>query len=292
MKKVTILILTKNQKNAIEKCINACLDQDYDKKSYDIIVVDDYSTDGERDLLKKIKNPRLKTILLERWTGRIKATNMGIRSSKSEFIALMNADCVPEREWLSKLMKGFDSDDVAMVSSFSETGGTSTVYRKAVFDKIGYFDEDFNELGTGFRDDTEMAFRMWKADYKTKMVDAKFTHTHDEARGGTSIIKYALYRLSKHRFDPLLYKKHPDMAKEFFDVKFGFLRNPLKDFEVATGRWGMSKKTRLSSPQGVVILENRTPLHLVAIITLGMLYVLLVKASRLYGSLIYKKLLI
>jgi glycosyltransferase involved in cell wall biosynthesis len=292
MKKVTILILTKNQKGAIEKCLDACLDQSYNKKDYDIVVVDDYSTDGERELLKKFRNPRVKTILMEQWAGRVKATNIGMRSSKGEFIALMNADCVPEREWLSKLMKGFDSSEMAMVSSFSETGGTSTVYRKSVFEQIGYFDEDFNELGTGFRDDTEMAFRIWKAGYKTRMVGAKFSHTHDEARGGTNIIKYALYRLGKHRFDPLLYKKHPDLAKEFFDVRLGFIRNPIKDFEVATGRWGRSKKTRLSSPQGVVILEEKTPVHSVAIVFFALLYVFLVKIYRLYGSLIYKKLLI
>jgi hypothetical protein len=96
-----------------------------------------------------------------------------------------------------------------------------------------------------------------------------------------------------HKFDPILFKKNPKRATEFFDVKYGFLRNPKKDFETATGLWWKkSDRFSLSSPQGVVLIENKSPVHKIAIIFLGIVYVFLVKGARLYGSIKCGKLMI
>lgn len=291
-KKVSIIILTKNQEKEIKKCLKACINQDYDKRRIEIVVVSDGSGDrtvyNAMSFKKVFKN--LKVLDLP-WIGRVKAENIGIKNAKMEYVVLLNADCIPEKRWLKNLMNGFDENTV-MVSSFSSTGGTSTAFKKDVFRNVGYFDEDFNELGTGYRDDTEFTFRLWEMGFKTKTVKAEFKHIHEHPKGIGERIKYAIYRLSKHKFDPLLYKKHPKLTRKFFDIKIGFIRNPFRDFDIATGRWKKRGLLELSSPQGIVLMKNKTIIHLVIIIVLAWLYVFLVKLFRFYGSLKFKKLLI
>lgn len=293
MKKVTIIILTKNQKDLIGKCINACLNQNYNKKDYEILVVDDFSTDGARDVLKTFASERVRLKLLEEWNGRVKAENIGIEMTKTPYLVLLNANCIPERNWLKTLMKNFKSERTASVSSFSKTGGTSTAFVRRIFNVVGMFDEEYGELGTGFRDDTDMAFRILDKGFENIFApEARFAYLRGGFQSLTDKIKYSLGRVMIHKFDPLLYKKHPKRAKEFFDIKFGFLRNPLRDFKTATGLWASRGNLSLSSPQGARLIESKSFLHTILIIILGFAYTFLVKLARLYGSFKYKKLLI
>jgi hypothetical protein len=91
----------------------------------------------------------------------------------------------------------------------------------------------------------------------------------------------------------LLFKKHPKLASEFLNVKFGFLVSPLSDFKVVANLWeGSSKKMELSSPRGIIFINNKTPLHTILIILSGIVYVIAVKLFRLLGSIKFGKLLI
>ncbi len=101
-----------------------------------------------------------------------------------------------------------------------------------------------------------------------------------------------LQRVNYHKNDVLLYKKHPKLATEFLDVKYGFLVNPMKDFQVATNTWYKGGKLQAGSPRGMVFVRGTTPLHKLVIILLGISYVLLVKFYRLMGSIKFGKLLI
>jgi hypothetical protein len=131
--------------------------------------------------------------------------------------------------------------------------------------------------------------------YEFKMVDAKYEHDHKMAKpaGKIAFMKHAMQRLKYHMNDVLLYKKHPTKAcREFLNIKAGFIVNPAQDFRVATGTWEEGKGMRLSSPRGMTFMENKTPLHTIAIIIGGIGYVFAVKIARFCGSVKYGKLLI
>lgn len=293
MKKATVIILTKDQEDEIGKCIESCIDQDYPKRDYEILVINDGSGDDTSKVAKSYsrKFRNLRVIDLE-WGGRVKAENIGIRNSKNPFVVLLNADCYPRKNWLRDLMKEFRSERIVCVSSWSMTGGTSTAYRKEIFERIGYFNEEFGELGTGFRDDTDMSFRILDAGYEIAYSHtAKFTHFHESPKSLNKKIRYAKSRIIIHKFDPLLFREHPERGKEFFGVKLGFIRNPASDFRSATGLWARQRMS-LSSPQGVTLLKNKSIAHEILIITLGLSYVFLVKTARMYGSLKFGKFLI
>ena len=85
-----------------------------------------------------------------------------------------------------------------------------------------------------------------------------------------------------HMNDVLLFKKHPKETAEMLDIKLGFIRNPVKDFQVATGLWAGKKNFSASSPQGVYFVRNKTPLHTILIILLGIFYVFAVAHRQLF----------
>ncbi|MBU2100285.1 glycosyltransferase family 2 protein, partial [Candidatus Micrarchaeota archaeon] len=264
-----------------------------DYPDYEIIVVNDGSTDLTKSLLeKKYKKDNSFTIIhLKSNSGLCKARNTGINAAKKEIIVMMDQDCIPENDWLKNLLKGFDSENVGMVSSFSsESGGTSTAFPRKVLHKVGLFDENF----FFFREDSDLVFRILDAGYKTRRVKADFQHLHQQnkLKNLFEFIRYGIKRVKNHINDVLLFKKHPARAGKFLDVKFGFLANPWKDFGAATNLWHPKGKIALSSPQGITFIKPKTPLHIIIIILGGILYVLAVKTARLYGSIKFGKLLL
>ena len=286
----TILVCAYNQAGVLGKALDAMLLLDY--PNFEIVVVNDGSTDSTKELLDhKYKGKKWFNIIhLGKNSGLAAARNVGIEAAKKEFVVMMDQDCIPERRWLKDLMKGFDSEKVGMVSSFSDQGGTSTVFPKKVLEEIGGFDTKF----FFFRDDSDTVFRVLDAGYGRKFVDAKFQHLHHHTKpkGLLGFVRYGIKRVKYHFNDVLLFKKHPKRTAELLDVKFGFLVNPFKDFGVATNLWHPKGTLKLRSPQGLVFIEPKTPLHIAAIILAGVTYVIAVKSARLYASIKYRKLLI
>jgi len=296
MKNATILIPTRNEAVNMDACLEACLNQeDYSKEKYAILVVDDASTDTTAEVVAKYakKYPcMLQYIGTEKRIGRTKSLNVGISSCKTPVFIEMNADCIPQKNWLKKLMDGFTDEKVAVTKTTSLGEGASSAYRTGVVKKAGMFDEGYNEMGSGFRMDTDLMFKILDAGYEIKRITGTgYEHRHPAPTTLKGKIKYAISRVKVHRFDALLYKNHPERTKEMLDIRFGFLRNPVIDFRTATGLW-KGKQLELSSPQGIKIIENKTPIHAAAIILLGIGYVFAVKLARLYGSIKFGKLLI
>ena len=287
---VSISIATRNQHNVLKECIDSLLDQDYPKGRYEIVVVDDESTDDTPKLLESYGN-RIRWEVLHH-SGAVVVRNNGIGMAKFQYVITLNGDCVPEKNWLKNLMKEFTDEKIAAVGSWSRTGGMSTAYKKDVLMEVGMFDPAYKDA-TGYRDDTDLVFRILDRGYRYVYTpDAKFEHRHVGPADFWGKIKYAINRVRFHEVDPLLYKKHPERTKEFLDIKLGFIRNPIKDFQVATGTWAKGRKLSLSSPQGIVLIEKKSPLHAIVIVVGGIIYVVVVKFMRLYGSIKYRKLLI
>jgi len=287
------VIATKNQGKTIEKNVSLCLKQTF-KGKIKVLLVDDKSTDGSDKILIELANKNKNVEFMStKGRGRVKGLNKAIKKAKSKYLCLSAGDIFYEKDFVKTILSYFTDKKIAFVSPFSDTGGNATVWQTKVLQELRGFDEDFNEKGTGFRDDTDLAFRAFDKGYKSIFTykTAKFKHEHKlNIPTLRNKLKYGWSRLKIHRFDPLLYKKHPIRCKEFFDIKIGFLRNPKIDFAVATGLW--KGKFDLSSPQGVVLVKGDTFAKKILIILMGIAYVIVIKSVRLYGSLKYGKLLL
>lgn len=99
-RKCSIIVPNWNGEKVLEECLSSLQLQDHD--NYEILIVDDCSTDGSRALLKK-KFAGLKVIKLNENRGFATAVNEGIKQAEGEYIAVINNDCVAESSWLSEL---------------------------------------------------------------------------------------------------------------------------------------------------------------------------------------------
>lgn len=289
---VSIVVATYRNPVTLEKALRGLLAVDY-PTDYEIIVVNDGSPDNTKEMLQTRfgKNPLIRQIHFEKNQGVCRARNAGIHAARYPIVINMDQDCIPEKNWLKKMVQGFDSDSVGVVSAYGGFGGTSTGFRKSLLEKVGGYDESYRY----YREDTDLTFKILDLGFSFKPVDARYEHDHVEVapHGVTAFLRHVWKRLSYHQNDVLLWKKHPTpVCAEFLHIRFGFLVDPVSDFNVATGRWQEKGSFQLSSPRGITFLSNKSPVHFVAILLGGLAYVLAVKFSRLIGSIRFRKLLL
>lgn len=110
--RVSVLIPAYNEEENIEDAVKAALSQDY--PSFEVIVVDDGSTDGTYERALSIKDERLRVIRIDHG-GKTRALNRGLQISGGEIVVTTDADGILEKNALSRLVERFYSDDVVAV---------------------------------------------------------------------------------------------------------------------------------------------------------------------------------
>lgn len=116
---VAVIVPVYNGAVTIARCIEALLAQTYPRDRYEIIVVDNNSTDGTDDIVKRYPV----TLLYEREIQTsYAARNRGIRHAQGEVIAFTDADCVPTPSWLETIIIQFSDSGVNGVAGQMEPG--------------------------------------------------------------------------------------------------------------------------------------------------------------------------
>jgi poly-beta-1,6-N-acetyl-D-glucosamine synthase len=112
MEAISIVICARNEAENLEKHLPAFLTQDY--KDYEVVVVNDCSTDNTEDVLMdmKVKYPHLRStsIPLDRkfTHGKKLAMTVGIKSAQNDCILFSDADCYPVSDkWISLMSRNF-----------------------------------------------------------------------------------------------------------------------------------------------------------------------------------------
>jgi cellulose synthase/poly-beta-1,6-N-acetylglucosamine synthase-like glycosyltransferase len=117
--KISIIIPARNEEENIGKCLDAILQQDYPKDLFEVIVVDDHSTDNTVDTIAGYAN--VKCIKLGDYpTDKIiaykkKALSIGISNSEGELIVTTDADCYMGRFWLKHIAAQYEQDNPVMI---------------------------------------------------------------------------------------------------------------------------------------------------------------------------------
>ena len=122
---ISIIVPLYNYRKYIGYCIKSILDQTY--KNFELIVVDDCSTDGSYEEAKRFKkkDSRVKVIRLNKNKGYSTAKNEGIVISKGEYIVTLDADDMMTKESLEIRLKAILEKKVPFVYA-----DAITVYNK------------------------------------------------------------------------------------------------------------------------------------------------------------------
>lgn len=180
--KISVVIAAFNEEESIAKCIKAVRNQTFPKEKYEILVVDNNSTDKTAEIIKKLGAT---FIFYDLKQGAAAAKHFGVQEAKGEIIAITDADSIPDANWLETINRLMQNkslmciggtilstedafvnflyiilDFIARVNQLfgiSLIGGPNMAVRKNAFMEIGGFD-----MSLKTSDDWEFVLRIQK----------------------------------------------------------------------------------------------------------------------------------
>jgi glycosyltransferase involved in cell wall biosynthesis len=227
---VTIIVSVKNARTTIEKCIKSLLNLNY--PNYKIHIADAFSTDGTYEILKKLKLEYSKKINLERIRGNIATVhNYLINKTYTEFVAMTDADCTVDNNWLKHLVSGFFSNDIIAAAGFCSTPKDVNRLQKLIgmelenrFKKFPKFISRAPTMNLCVRNDiakkikfderfdvaqvTDWGYRLTKLGKMIYVPKAIIYHYHR-----STLKNYFIQRFRYARAMPLLYFKHKNKLR-------------------------------------------------------------------------------
>lgn len=114
---VSVIVCTRNRSAALAKACEAILAVDFDPGRWEMLIVDNASTDDTADVAQSVvdSHPRRARVILEKEVGLSAARNAGIAASSAPIIAFIDDDAFPESGWLAGIIKGFRRPEVMSV---------------------------------------------------------------------------------------------------------------------------------------------------------------------------------
>jgi len=158
--KVSIVIATYNCEKYISRALRSCIDQSMEKKDYEILVIDDGSTDNTKYILQSFGD-WIRHVDLPENMGLPYACNVGIKNALSRFVIRVDADDYVHEDFLRVLYlhlalnEDFDAaacdyllvDDrektICRKSAAAEPIACGVLFRKDYLVDIGLYDENF-----------------------------------------------------------------------------------------------------------------------------------------------------
>jgi glycosyltransferase involved in cell wall biosynthesis len=115
---ISVVIAMRNERRNIGELLQSLSVQNYSEKDFEIIIVDDHSTD---DSIKEVEkwSMRLSSLtvlsLNQNQNGKKAALAFGISKAKGEVIATTDADCFLPKNWLEQINQGFQNENTNML---------------------------------------------------------------------------------------------------------------------------------------------------------------------------------
>jgi len=228
---VSVIIPAYNAARTLPACLKALEDQTLSRSSYEIIVVDDGSTDATREIARS-HGVRL---LTQPNHGPAAARNLGVRAAQGEVLLFTDADCAPARDWIAAMIKPLADPEIVGVKGVYRTRQREIVarfvqaeyedkydkmrreryidfvdtyaaaYRKCVFANGQGFDPAFPRASG---EDIEFSYRLARQGYKMVFApQAVVYHQHV-----ASISDYLRRKYYVGYWRVRMYRKHPQKA--------------------------------------------------------------------------------
>jgi len=229
--KASVVIPVRNSSKTIKECLKAVLAQK-PGHGFEVIVVDDGSTDGTARAVKSF--PKVKLVQQEP-LGPAAARNNGAKHASGEIVVFTDADCVPEKNWLKEMLSPFEDKGIAAVQGAYKSrqhelmarftqieieyrykkmlssekidwvGSYSAAYRRSLFLELNGFNRAFRKASG---EDPDFSYLIQEKGYRIEFNPRAIVfHSHP-----TSLMRYLGKKFQHAYWRVLLYKRHSGKA--------------------------------------------------------------------------------
>ncbi|MCB9208110.1 MAG: glycosyltransferase [Ignavibacteriales bacterium] len=111
----SVIIPTFNRSAEIKELLNSLTYQTISEKDFEIIVVDDGSTDNTFELIETLQKENVINLKLVKQDhkGPGEARNLGMKTAKGKYFIFIDSDCIADKNWLTAYKKAVENIDVA-----------------------------------------------------------------------------------------------------------------------------------------------------------------------------------
>jgi cellulose synthase/poly-beta-1,6-N-acetylglucosamine synthase-like glycosyltransferase len=193
---ISVVVAARNEAKNISNLLNGLVQQTYSSDFFEVIVVDDYSTDNTAEIVKPFLNDRIRLIQPDTesaQSSKKRAIEAGVKAAKGKLIVITDADCIPDKNWLrsivsfqqknnsvfiaapvrlksnSSLLSIFQCLDFIMLQGITAAGvsanmhsmcnGANLAYLRSAFFEVDGF-KGIDKLASG--DDMLLMYKIWK----------------------------------------------------------------------------------------------------------------------------------
>jgi glycosyltransferase involved in cell wall biosynthesis len=121
---ISVVVPVYNAEGLVEHCMRALMAQDYPAERYEVLLVDNDSTDASAAAVRR-HAPRVR-LLTESKRGAYACRNRGVRESSGEIVAFTDADCAPARDWLRAIASELADPAVGVLIGRTVVGGSAS----------------------------------------------------------------------------------------------------------------------------------------------------------------------
>ena len=194
--KFSLIVPAFNEEKIISKKLDNCMSLDYDKGKYEILVIDDYSSDRTASIAGRYasKHKIIRLIKNQLSKGKVGCLNTALKFAKNELIAITDADVVLKKDILKKSIKPISKKNIGAICgiqnlvakkndiAFAVEDAYRKIYTKlrlleSWIDSAPVFHGQFMVVKKSvikklpaFYDDTDIAIKIRKLGYKTKYI--------------------------------------------------------------------------------------------------------------------------
>ncbi len=225
----SVVVPAFNAERTLGACLGGLARQTAPREWFEILVVDDGSTDRTRALAAELGA----RVFSQKNQGAGAARNLGAVNAKGNLVLYIDADCVPDERWIEAMTAPFARADIAGVSGVKKThqsnlwaqliqiefdyrydrmakrartdfiDSATAAYRRGVLLESGGFDSRLMEA-----EDAELSFRLAERGCNLVLVrDAIVYHHHPESLQG-----YLQRKYDYARWRAVVYAQHPSKA--------------------------------------------------------------------------------
>lgn len=261
--RLTVVVPTHNRCQLLGRTLRGLLEQSVPPVDYEIVVVDDGSTDATRPAVESVGAPegRLRYFRQEN-KGPAAARNRGLLEARGEIILFTGDDCIPADDLVEQHLRAHDEcGDVGVVGlvtwhpevektpfmayletgpqfGFGKIGNPEDVpiwhfytancsVRRHWLEQVGGFDEDFKHAAF---EDMEAAYRMKGRGLRIVYRPSAKTYHHHPTTFQQHLARQRVTGVSA----ALLYRKHPELKFELGIAHAARMTTALKFWEAAT----------------------------------------------------------